>query len=444
MRSVYSARVPRPVSKKARPRRIRADFLLVTALDEEREALLSALPVTARKLRPGRKDIHYYYAATLAVSRDERYGVVVMSVSAMGRVRAAVATAHALERWRPRAVILAGIGGGIAAQGVRLGDVLIADLVVDYELQKLKKPAQAPRFVAHPADARLIEAAHHLDRGWAPAERPVPGTPVVFFGPVATGDKVVAVQAFLTALLKHWPRAIGVEMEAGGVATACYQAAVTPHFLMVRGVSDLADEAKGTAEVEQWRCYARDVAAGYSVALIRSGALPARPRRRRSPSAAPAGSEAPSGPAPSPSAGNRMSVGQPFRGMTYLIGRGGSKASPIVPLHLSNSRDGPTYDDVVVELRLPFGVCYIASKDVGLGRRSHLGQVTIGLTRPVHPGASIELGHAARHTECDPASAVPIGHSRAPDVLDWTITARNVPPRTGSVDLSSLKDSGLD
>lgn len=85
-----------------------------------------------------------------------------MSVSAMGRVKAAVATANALRRWRPSSVLLIGIAGGFAAQGVRLGDILIAEQVVDFELQKVKKPAQSPRFQVHTSDARLLEAAHHL------------------------------------------------------------------------------------------------------------------------------------------------------------------------------------------------------------------------------------------------------------------------------------------
>jgi hypothetical protein len=41
-------------------------------------------------------------------------------------------------------------------------------------------------------------------------------------------------------------------------------------FFMVRGVSDLADRAKG----DDWRHYACDVAATYAVALLDSGPVP--------------------------------------------------------------------------------------------------------------------------------------------------------------------------
>lgn len=40
---------------------------------------------------------------------------------------------------------------------------------------------------------------------------------------------------------------------------------------MVRGVSDLADEHKGSADVEKWRSYACDAAASFAIALLKSG-----------------------------------------------------------------------------------------------------------------------------------------------------------------------------
>jgi hypothetical protein len=95
-------------------------------------------------------------------------------------------------------------------------------------------------------------------------------------GPIASGDKVVAVEDFLAQHRASWPQLIGVEMEAGGVAAACFQAARPPGFLMVRGVSDHAEEAKGADDVEQWRAYACDVAASFLVALLDAGPITAR------------------------------------------------------------------------------------------------------------------------------------------------------------------------
>jgi nucleoside phosphorylase len=98
--------------------------------------------------------------------------------------------------------------------------------------------------------------------------------PTVRFGPVASGDKVIAYGEALDSLREVWSKLIGVEMEAGGVALRALQTTWKPGFFMVRGVSDLADEHKGTATVDEWRPYACDIAAAYTIALLKSGPVP--------------------------------------------------------------------------------------------------------------------------------------------------------------------------
>ncbi|MGH9906286.1 MAG: hypothetical protein ACRD8U_11980, partial [Pyrinomonadaceae bacterium] len=94
---------------------------------------------------------------------------------------------------------------------------------------------------------------------------------------MASGDKVVQAPALVKALLADWPKLIGLEMEAGGAASACFQSKSQPGFFMIRGVSDLADENKGTSGVRKWRSYASDVAASYSISLLASGPIPIDP-----------------------------------------------------------------------------------------------------------------------------------------------------------------------
>jgi nucleoside phosphorylase len=83
--------------------------------------------------------------------------------------------------------------------------------------------------------------------------------------------------AFGKVLAKYrdvWPALLGVEMEAAGAATAAFQAADPPGFFMIRGVSDLANAKKGTRNVDKWRPYACDVAAAYTIGLLKSGPVP--------------------------------------------------------------------------------------------------------------------------------------------------------------------------
>ena len=254
----------------------RADFLLITALKEERDAVLKYLP-SLKKQPPSDEDNRIYYAAEELLREDggvTPYRVILMPIYGMGRVKAANATNDALRRWQPRYVVLVGIVGGLASKGVRLGDVLGSEQVVDYELQKLMPDgSEEVRWEVHQADTRLIGQAKDLDdRAWRKLQRvDAPSTGFVaraHFGNIASGDKVVALAKILEKYRESWRNLIGVEMEAGGVASACFQSPIKPGFFMIRGVSDLADESKDTARVEGWREYACDVAAAFTAALI--------------------------------------------------------------------------------------------------------------------------------------------------------------------------------
>ncbi len=262
------------------------DFVIVTALEEERDAVLRQLQ-SYHQLPPTDDDVRVYFASELPVSFSDGtsgvYSVVVLPLLGMGRVDAANATSDAIRRWQPRYLLLVGIAGGISDKGIGLGDVLISDRVVDYELQKITEEGSQVRYSVHPADARLLGAAQNfLADDWlarVSLERPVRGKPRRVIGPIATGDKVVAFADVLRRYSEDWPKLIGVEMEAGGAASACHQAAQRPGFFMVRAVSDLADQEKGSEKVESWRPYVCEVAAAYAVALLQSGPVVLRDPR---------------------------------------------------------------------------------------------------------------------------------------------------------------------
>lgn len=280
-RTIADPAQPRRTSKsknKTTKKPERADFLLVTALPEERDSLLALLPDYAR-VPPRHDDVHVYFSADVPTADGAgHYRTVVMPLLGMGRVNAATATAEAIKRWRPRHVILVGIAGGIAARNVGLGDLLISEQVVDYELQKITTKGIEVRWSVHKASRRLYAAALNvIGDAWTKrilTKKPNDGLPRIHVGPIASGDKVVAVQSVLDEYRNVWPALIGVEMEAAGVASACFAAAAQPEFFMVRGVSDLADEAKNSPEVGAFRRYACDVAATYVVELIKNRPVP--------------------------------------------------------------------------------------------------------------------------------------------------------------------------
>lgn len=259
------------------------DFVIITALDEERDAVAAKLP-DCRRLAPSEDDIRVYYRSDLPITfadgATSTYSVILTSLTNMTNPYATATAGDAIRRWQPRCVLLVGIAGGVAANDVSLGDVLVSDQIVDYRDQKATAGGRRFRFRGSPVSGRLLAAARNVDaRAWRrliKKRRPTPGTgkSTTHIGPVATSDTLVADEQLLGDLLHHYPKLIGMEMEAGGTTIATHEAASRPEFFMVRGVSDLADDKRASDEVKTWRPYACHVAAAFAVALLESGPIP--------------------------------------------------------------------------------------------------------------------------------------------------------------------------
>ena len=219
-----------------------------------------------------------YYRARLSLSNGGAYELIVLQPLKMGRVQAANAVGDGIRKWRPRYVLLVGIAGGMPENDRELGDILIAEQVVDYEVQKIRRGGNEPRYDVYQSDPRLLMFAKTFSAtSWSDrvAElRPAAGTPSIHFGPILSGDKILADDCILGRYKREWPKLVGVEMEAGGVASASAQNSPPTGFFMVRAISDFADEHKNSDEVALWRPYACEVAAGFAIDLLRAVPLP--------------------------------------------------------------------------------------------------------------------------------------------------------------------------
>ena len=268
-------RPPTP-DQSADPQQIPTDFVIVTPLQEERDALLDKLP-GHEKLRPIPSDIRTYFRAHVPITCPEgngSYKLIIFSLLEKGRVGAALGAADGIRQWHPRYIVLVGIAGGIAAKEIGIGDILIADYVVDYEVQKVYPQKTEPRWVQFPTDAQLLNACKNFTSpNWHQRMntlRPDSANPKLHFGTIASSDKVIASAEELKLYERELPKLIGVEMEAAGVAQAALQSTDKPSFFMIRSVSDLADEKKDSAMVARWRPYVCEAAALFTVELLKS------------------------------------------------------------------------------------------------------------------------------------------------------------------------------
>jgi nucleoside phosphorylase len=236
-----------------------ADVLILTALEEEHAALVAALGCVPRLDNSGRQIVTTEIAG-LRIAVESLYG--------MGNVGAASAASTLMIAWRADYLILVGITGGFANADVRPGDVVIPDQVVGYESSKLTAEGPLRRPEVYRPDFDLLTAARAVELAeWATAIRttpPEPGQPPrIRFGTVLSGEKVIADATTADDLRQSWPKAVAIEMESYGSALAMYRHG--GRFLMVKGVSDLADANKD----DRWRAYAAEVAARFTRAVLR-------------------------------------------------------------------------------------------------------------------------------------------------------------------------------
>ena len=244
-----------------------ADILIICALPKERDAVLRYTGPTESIAIGKRK----YELAKIADGEGEQLTIVVQTLPGMGSVQAGIATTQAILDWEPYYIVLSGIAGGHKASDRQLGDLVIAQQIVGYELGKLHAGVMQRRFqVLRPA-FDLMQAAYRTETtDWSrrmQVSRPEPPSdqsPKVHYGVVASGEKVVADSQLMAELASSWSRLVAIEMEAYGTVLAANQASNPPGVLMVKSLCDWADESKN----DNWQEYAADAAASFTISLL--------------------------------------------------------------------------------------------------------------------------------------------------------------------------------
>jgi nucleoside phosphorylase len=152
-----------------------------------------------------------------------------------------LATEKVIRHFQPIVVILAGVAGGI--KDVAIGDVVVGTKYYGYEFGKVTPEGFATRPESGHYSKELTTIAQSVagNENWRQRAKNAAASKVVF-GPIAAGNKVIAVtdsEAF--RLLKHtYNDTTAIEMEATGFGQAMQSYPAT-RFLNIRGISDLLD-----------------------------------------------------------------------------------------------------------------------------------------------------------------------------------------------------------
>ncbi|MEU3764926.1 5'-methylthioadenosine/S-adenosylhomocysteine nucleosidase [Amycolatopsis keratiniphila] len=173
----------------------------------------------------------------------ERFAhVVSVQTHGQGQGAAMDAARRLVQRFAPEVLVLAGIAGGIDPC-LRIGDVVVATKVVGYDLYK-ETPAGTQRRGRY-WEARAT-VGHAVGEFFSARGEPAefPGFKAQS-GLIGSGNGVIARGD--TEVLKYLrgfsDKTLAVDMESDGLGQFCHENGAWP-WVVVRGISDLADEQK--------------------------------------------------------------------------------------------------------------------------------------------------------------------------------------------------------
>ncbi|MBQ3335221.1 MAG: 5'-methylthioadenosine/adenosylhomocysteine nucleosidase [Eubacteriaceae bacterium] len=159
---------------------------------------------------------------------------VCVAISGVGKVNAAAATQAMIDCYGVSQVINVGVAGALASF-LSMGDIVVATDAVQYDVDATASEfalGEVPLMdrVAYGSDEKLIDLARSVkDKTGLPTH----------FGRVLTADRVVANKQLKDAIHAHF-EGICAEMEGAAVAQVAEVNGVP--VIIIRGISDLADE----------------------------------------------------------------------------------------------------------------------------------------------------------------------------------------------------------
>lgn len=199
------------------------EVLLLAAMAEETQPVLAGHEYRELEVRHGR-----------AWRFDHQGADVTLVTCGIGLVNSAVATALAIETYRPDVVISVGSAGGLGEQ-VRRGDIIVgssyrysdADATAfGYEYGQI--PSMPATF---PGDERLVELVR-ADRS----------DESVHVGEIVSGNSFVAGDV-TPVVRERFPEALAADMESTAIAQVAWGSKVP--FVCVRSISDLCGPSAG-------------------------------------------------------------------------------------------------------------------------------------------------------------------------------------------------------
>ena len=149
----------------------------------------------------------------------------------------------AIDVWKPNAVIMIGIAFGKSSTSQSIGDVLVSESIIPYNIQKITTEDSIPRVTIPPAGQILFNRFKNGSKDWHYINL-LSTNSKVFIGPILSGETLVDNLEYRDNLFETFPTAIGGEMEGVGLFSAANDKKV--EWILVKGICDFADGNKAS------------------------------------------------------------------------------------------------------------------------------------------------------------------------------------------------------
>jgi adenosylhomocysteine nucleosidase len=170
---------------------------------------------------------------------------VVLAVTGIGKVAAAMAAQFMCDAHRPQALVSIGIAGGIGEEGER-GRLIVATGALQHDFDA--RPLTERKGLVPGLGTTTLAADHVVsERLRIAALKVVERAQIVVSGVVLTGDQIVTSREVRDRALKEFPDGACFDMETAAIAQVAYQNQVP--WGAVRITSDSADENFNLHEV---------------------------------------------------------------------------------------------------------------------------------------------------------------------------------------------------
>ncbi len=261
------------------------DILILTPMILELKPIINRLENVEEIAQFGEYIVNF---GEITNFNGQKIRIAIYSLPEYGNISASTLTTKFLNKFKPKIFIVCGIAGGLKERfsHLQLGDIIVADQIIYYEIQKEQNGNIDYRPRVYPASSWVRQRLRSYFEGTNPnwtdeitISRPKENKNIqtchwaysIASGEKISGDPESNLRKYLSEELKSLKIA-GVEMESAGAAYPILRGIteVRPEILVVRAISDFGDTYKKPDHDKKWQPYAADVVGAFLLHSIKT------------------------------------------------------------------------------------------------------------------------------------------------------------------------------